>query len=294
MKILITGAKGMLAKAVINQFKDNNELILTDVSELDITDEKSTNEFITKVKPKYIINCAAYTAVDKAEEDVELAEKVNSIGPKNLAVAARKNEATLIHISTDYVFNGELDISKSYIENDEIAPVTVYGKTKAEGEKNIIENCDKYYILRTAWLYGDGNNFVRTMIKLGKEKNEVNVVNDQHGSPTYTVDLASIINQVIEKKLPYGIYHSTNLGFTTWYDFTKKIYEIANINCKVNPVTSEEFIRPAKRPKNSKMSKEKLLTNNVIIPEYEDALKRYIIAEKDTGMENWKWKKEKE
>ncbi len=286
MKILITGAKGMLAKAVINQFKDNNELILTDVSELDITDEKSTNEFITKVKPKYIINCAAYTAVDKAEEDVELAEKVNSIGPKNLAVAARKNEATLIHISTDYVFNGELDISKSYIENDEIAPVTVYGKTKAEGEKNIIENCDKYYILRTAWLYGDGNNFVRTMIKLGKEKNEVNVVNDQHGSPTYTVDLASIINQVIEKKLPYGIYHSTNLGFTTWYDFTKKIYEIANINCKVNPVTSEEFIRPAKRPKNSKMSKEKLLTNNVIIPEYEDALKRYIIAEKDTGMEN--------
>ena len=286
MKILITGAKGMLAKAVINQFKDNNELILTDVSELDITDEKSTNEFITKVKPKYIINCAAYTAVDKAEEDVELAEKVNSIGPKNLAVAARKNEATLIHISTDYVFNGELDISKSYIENDEIAPVTVYGKTKAEGEKNIIENCDKYYILRTAWLYGDGNNFVRTMIKLGKEKNEVNVVNDQHGSATYTVDLASIINQVIEKKLPYGIYHSTNLGFTTWYDFTKKIYEIANINCKVNPVTSEEFIRPAKRPKNSKMSKEKLLTNNVIIPEYEDALKRYIIAEKDTGMEN--------
>ena len=286
MKILITGAKGMLAKAVINQFKDNNELILTDVSELDITDEKSTNEFITKVKPKYIVNCAAYTAVDKAEEEVELAEKVNSIGPKNLAIAAKKNEATLIHISTDYVFNGELDISKSYIENDEIAPVTVYGKTKAEGEKNIIENCDKYYILRTAWLYGDGNNFVRTMIKLGKEKNEVNVVNDQHGSPTYTVDLASIINQVIEKKLPYGIYHSTNLGFTTWYDFTKKIYEIANINCKVNPVTSEEFIRPAKRPKNSKMSKEKLLTNNVIIPEYEDALKRYIIAEKDTGMEN--------
>lgn len=286
MKILITGAKGMLAKAVINQFKDNNELILTDVSELDITDEKSTNEFITKVKPKYIINCAAYTAVDKAEEEVELAEKVNSIGPKNLAIAAKKNEATLIHISTDYVFNGELDISKSYIENDEIAPVTVYGKTKAEGEKNIIKNCDKYYILRTAWLYGDGNNFVRTMIKLGKEKNEVNVVNDQHGSPTYTVDLASIINQVIEKKLPYGIYHSTNLGFTTWYDFTKKIYEIANINCKVNPVTSEEFIRPAKRPKNSKMSKEKLLTNNVIIPEYEDALKRYIIAEKDTGMEN--------
>ena len=125
-------------------------------------------------------------------------------------------------------------------------------------------------------MYGDGNNFVRTMIKLGKEKNEVNVVNDQHGSPTYTVDLASIINQVIEKKLPYGIYHSTNLGFTTWYDFTKKTYEIANINCKVNPVTSDEFIRPAKRPKNSKMSKSKLLENGVIIPKYENALERYL------------------
>lgn len=279
MKILITGAKGMLAKAVIDQFKDNNELILTDVSELDITDENNTNEFITRIKPKYIINCAAYTAVDKAEEDIELAKKVNSIGPKNLAIAAKKNDAILIHISTDYVFNGELDISKSYIEDDEIAPVTVYGKTKAEGEKNIIENCDKYYILRTAWLYGDGNNFVRTMIKLGKEKEEINVVSDQHGSPTYTVDLASIISQVIEKKLPYGIYHSTNEGFTTWYDFTKKIFEIANINCKVNPVTSEEFIRPAKRPKNSKMSKSKLLENGVIIPKYENALERYLNIE---------------
>ena len=279
MRILITGAKGMLAKAVIDQFKDNNELILTDVSELDITDENNTNEFITRIKPEYIINCAAYTAVDKAEEDIELAKKVNSIGPKNLAIAAKKNDAILIHISTDYVFNGELDISKSYIEDDEIAPVTVYGKTKAEGEKNIIENCDKYYILRTAWLYGDGNNFVRTMIKLGKEKEEINVVSDQHGSPTYTVDLASIISQVIEKKLPYGIYHSTNEGFTTWYDFTKKIYEIANINCKVNPVTSEEFIRPAKRPKNSKMSKSKLLENGVIIPKYENALERYLNIE---------------
>lgn len=283
MKILITGAKGMLAKAVIDQFKDNNELILTDVSELDITDENNTNEFITRIKPKYIINCAAYTAVDKAEEDIELAKKVNSIGPKNLAIAAKKNDAILIHISTDYVFNGELDISKSYIEDDEIAPVTVYGKTKAEGEKNIIENCDKYYILRTAWLYGDGNNFVRTMIKLGKEKEEINVVSDQHGSPTYTVDLASIISQVIEKKLPYGIYHSTNEGFTTWYDFTKKIFEIANINCKVNPVTSEEFIRPAKRPKNSKMSKSKLLENGVIIPKYENALERYLNIENVIG-----------
>lgn len=283
MKILITGANGMLAKAVINQFKDNNELILTDVSELDITNETKTNEFIKNIKPDYIINCAAYTAVDKAEEDVELAEKVNSIGPRNLAIAAKENNAILIHISTDYVFNGELDISKSYIESDKIDPVTIYGKTKAAGENSIIENCNNYYIFRTAWLYGDGNNFVRTMIKLGKEKEEVNVVCDQHGSPTYTVDLASIINQVIKKKLPYGIYHSTNEGFTTWYDFTKKIYEMAKLSCKVNPVTSEEFIRPAKRPKNSKMSKSKLLENGIIIPKYEDALERYLKTENVIG-----------
>lgn len=283
MKILITGANGMLAKAVINQFKDNNELILTDVSDLDITNETKTNEFIKNIKPDYIINCAAYTAVDKAEEDVELAEKVNSIGPRNLAIAAKENNAILIHISTDYVFNGELDISKSYIESDKIDPVTIYGKTKAAGENSIIENCNNYYIFRTAWLYGDGNNFVRTMIKLGKEKEEVNVVNDQYGSPTYTVDLADIISQVIEKKLPYGIYHSTNEGFTTWYGFTKKIYEMAKLSCKVNPVTSEEFIRPAKRPKNSKMSKSKLLEKGVIIPKYEDALERYLKTENIIG-----------
>ena len=283
MKILITGANGMLAKAVINQFKDNNELILTDVSELDITNEIKTNDFVAQIKPEYIINCAAYTAVDKAEEDIELAEKVNAIGPKNLAIAAKNNDATLIHISTDYVFNGELDTTKAYIESDEIGPVTVYGKTKAAGEKYIIENCDKYYILRTAWLYGDGNNFVRTMVKLGREKEEVNVVSDQYGSPTYTVDLACIINQVIERELPYGIYHSTNEGFTTWYDFTKKIYELANVNCKVNPVSSEEFIRPAKRPKNSKMSKDKLIENGVSIPKYEDALKRYLNIENIIG-----------
>lgn len=279
MKILITGANGMLAKSVIDQFKNENELILTDVMDLDITNNEKTNEFVNNLKPDYIINCAAYTAVDKAEEDIELAKKVNAIGPKNLAIAAKNNNATLIHISTDYVFNGDLNVNESYKEEDEINPVTVYGKTKAMGEKYIIDNCDNYYIFRTAWLYGDGNNFVRTMVKLGKEKEKVSVVMDQHGSPTYTVDLANIIYQVIQKKLPYGIYHSTNEGFTTWYDFTKRIYEISNINCKVNPVTSEQFIRPAKRPKNSKLSKQKLLENNIVIPKYEDALTRYLKSE---------------
>lgn len=278
MKILITGAKGMLAKAVRNELKDE-ELILTDVAELDITNIDAVREFVNEVQPDYIINCAAYTAVDKAEEQEELARKINALGPKNLAIVANEEDATLIHISTDYVFGGEKPVEEDYTEMEEKSPDTVYGVTKLEGEQAIIDSTFKYYIFRTAWLYGDGNNFVRTMLNLGKEKEELNVVADQHGSPTYAVDLANIIHQAIDKGIEYGIYHTTNLGYTTWYDFTKKIFEIAKIDCKVNPVTSEEFVRPAKRPKNSKLSKDKLLKAGVQVPTYEDALERYLKLE---------------
>lgn len=278
MKILITGANGMLAKAVREQFK-NEELICTDVEELDITNLEATQKFVEEVKPEYIINCAAYTAVDKAEEDRELAEKVNAIGPKNLAIAAKQNDVTLVHISTDYVFGGDKDIAEYYTEEEPKEPVTVYGITKLHGEENIKANCDKYYIFRTAWLYGDGKNFVRTMISLGKDRDEVAVVTDEHGSPTYAVDLASIISQAIEKQIPYGIYHATNQGFTTWFEFTKKIFELAGIDCKVNETTAAEFKRAAKRPSNSQLSKDKLLNAGVSVPQYEDALARYLKEE---------------
>lgn len=284
MKILITGANGMLAKSVRKRLEKGNELICTDVSDLDITDLEAVKNKVAEIHPEYIINCAAYTAVDKAEDNYDIADKINGDGPKNLAIAAKQQDAVLIHISTDYVFNGELDVEKAYKEEDEVGPVTVYGKTKLHGEQGVQENTDKYYIFRTAWLYGDGNNFVRTMLKLGKTKEELNVVADQHGSPTYAEDLANIIAEAIEKNIPYGIYHTTNQEFTTWYDFTKKIFELANISCKVNPVSTKKYIeimniKQAKRPKNSQLSKEKILSQGITIPNWEDGLKRYLQVE---------------
>jgi len=283
MKILITGANGMLAKSVRKRL-EGNEIICTDVEDLDITNEEAVKEFVTKVKPEYIINCAAFTAVDKAETAGEIVEKINADGPRNLAKAAKENDSVLVHVSTDYVFGGDLDVEKDYKEDDPKNPVTAYGITKLHGEEAIKENLDKYYIFRTAWLYGDGNNFVRTMLKLGETKDEINVVADQHGSPTYAEDLANFIGEAIEKKIPYGIYNATNEGYTTWYDFTKAIFEYAGIVCRVNPVTTEEYIEmmkvtQAKRPKNSQMSKEKLKSAGIEVPEWEDALKRYLKAE---------------
>ena len=282
MKILITGANGMLAKEVKEKFEQGNEIITTDVAELDITNEQAVMDYIVKAKPDYIINCAAYTAVDKAEENYELADRINGDGPANLAKAAKAAGAKLVHISTDYVFGGDLDISKDYSEDDAKSPVTAYGKTKLHGEQGIENNMDEYYIFRTAWLYGiGGNNFVKTMTKLGSTRDELNVVADQHGSPTYAKDLSDIIYQAIEKKIPYGIYNATNQGYTTWYDFTKEILEDQGIECKVNPVTTEEYIEmmkitQAKRPYNSQMSKNKLLEQGIEIPEWKDGLKRYL------------------
>ena len=282
MKILITGANGMLAKEVREKFSEGNEVILTDVSELDITNEKMVYDFITNLNPDLIINCAAYTAVDKAEENLELADRINGDGPTNLAKAAKAAGSKLVHISTDYVFGGDLDLSKTYKEDDEKKPVTAYGITKLHGEQGIQNNLDDYYIFRTAWLYGiGGNNFVKTMTKLGTERDELSVVSDQHGSPTYAKDLTEIIYQAVYKKIPYGVYNATNEGFTTWYDFTKEILNEQGIECKVNPVTTAEYIEmmkvtQAKRPYNSQMSKDKLKQAGIDIPEWKDGLRRYL------------------
>lgn len=286
-KILITGGNGMLAKAVRERFA-NEELILTDVNvketpdveELDITDLEKVLEFVETCKPDVIINCAAYTAVDAAETNEDLARKINADGPRNLAIAAKNVGSTLVHISTDYVFDGEKPVdAKLYVEANQTNPQNVYGITKLEGEEAVKENIEQYYIFRTAWLYGDGKNFVRTMLRLGRQNKQISVVADQHGSPTYTVDLADIIAQALDKKIPYGIYHTTNLRFTTWNKFAEKIFELAGIDCVVKPLTSEEYPQAAKRPKNSKLSKEKILGYGIEIPSWENALKRYLEKE---------------
>lgn len=282
MKILITGANGMLAKEVKEKFAIENEIITTDVAELDITNEEAVLDYVTNLKPDYIINCAAFTAVDKAEECYELADKINGDGPTNLAKAAKSVGTKLVHISTDYVFSGDLDVSKVYKEDDKKEPVTVYGITKLHGEQGIEKNMDEYYIFRTAWLYGvGGNNFVKTMTKLGSTRDELNVVSDQHGSPTYAKDLTEIIYQAIKKQIPYGVYHATNEGYTTWYEFTKEILKEQGIECNVKPVTTEEYIEmmkitQAKRPYNSQLSKNKLKEQGINIPEWKDGLRRYL------------------
>ena len=212
-----------------------------------------------------------------------MANRVNGLALENIAEAAKEVDATLIHISTDYVFDGKLDVDKAYTEDMDTAPVTAYGKTKLLGEQNAAK-AEKYYILRTAWLYGlGGKNFVKTMLKLSETHDTLSVVCDQHGSPTCTTTLCEIIEKVMEKEPEYGIYHSTNEGFTTWYDFTVKIMELAGKTIKVNPVTSEEYkqMNPASsdRPKNSKLLKEKLHSIDIYPKTWEEALADYLKEE---------------
>ena len=282
MKILITGANGLLGHELSSILKGHT-LILLSHSQLDISDPESVNKQIDSSSPDIIINSAAYTQVDACETNYDLAFKSNAIGPKNLAIKCKQLGIPLIHISTDYVFEGNEKKNSPLVEDDKLGPKTVYGKTKLEGEKMVQENCQKYFILRTAWLYGEGKNFVKTMLSLSKKNKELKVVNDQIGSPTYAKDLAKAIKEIIEKKSDkYGIYHVTNKGEVSWYEFAKKIFEIKNIEIKVNPCTSEEFPRPAPRPHYSVLSNQKWIDAGFTpMRNYEEALKEYLDSLKD-------------
>lgn len=276
MKILITGSNGQLGRELTKQYSSDKsaELILTDVNNLDITDYASVQKMVSEKRPDVIINCAAHTAVDKCETDVHNAYRINTIGPKNLAEAAYSIGAEIVQISTDYVFDGQ--VNKPLTEFDTPNPQTVYGASKLQGEELVKTLNPKHYIVRTAWLYGDGNNFVKTMINLSKTNDTIKVVNDQFGTPTSTVDLAAVIIKLVKEK-NYGLFHCTCKGKCSWYDFAKKIFELKNIDVNVVPCTTEEFPRPAKRPKYSVLQNYMLeLTTGDITRPWEEAVEEYL------------------
>lgn len=248
MKLLITGSKGQLGIELFNQLTDKKQIkiIETDIDNLDITDQKQVFGLIHNEKPDVIINCAAYTNVDACEENEDDAYKVNAVGAQNLSSAAYSIGAKMVQVSTDYVFDGTGNTPKR--EYERTSPRSVYGRSKEYGEVLVRQSNPRHFIVRTAWLYGEGNNFVRTMLKLAQDKKEIGVVNDQFGSPTSTVDLAKCIINLIHTE-SYGTYHATCEGQCSWYDFARKIFEIKGLNIKINPITSEELKRPAPRPK---------------------------------------------
>ncbi len=275
MKILITGCNGQLGNEMQLLEKENPQhtYFNTDVAELDITDQKAIEMFVSENAIDGIVNCAAYTAVDKAEENQDLCMKLNATAPDYLAQAIEKRGGWMIQISTDYVFDGTNH--KPYTEADSVCPNSTYGRTKLAGEQAVMAGCKKSMIIRTAWLYSTfGNNFVKTMIRLGKEKPELGVIFDQIGTPTYARDLAVAIFAAINQGIVPGIYHFSNEGVISWYDFTKAIHRIAGITtCRVRPLHTEEYPTPANRPHYSVLDKTKIKqTYNIEIPYWEESL----------------------
>ena len=285
MKVLVVGANGQLGRDVSNELKKrNHETIRTDVAGecdyvLDFTDKEATLSLAKKFDPEVIMNCAAWTRVDDAEdeENKPIVYKLNAIGPENLADAAKSVDAKLVHISTDYVFNGEG--TAPWKPDDKcFGPESYYGETKLLGEKAVEKYLEKSYIVRIAWLFGGPVSFVNTMLKVGKTHDEVRVVDDQIGTPTYSKDLARLLVDMI-KTDRYGYYHATNEGgYISWYEFCKEIYDQAGIGAKVTPVSTAEYgLSKAKRPFNSRLDKSKLSDNGFIrLPEWKDALNRYL------------------
>lgn len=259
-KILVTGANGQLGRCIQDLAVEYSGLtfVFTDYRELDITSQESVNIFFENEKFDYCINCAAYTAVDKAEEEIEQAYLINAEGVKHLAIACNEWDTILLHISTDFVFDGQKDTP--YTEEDSPNPINVYGASKLKGEQYVQEILDKYFIIRTSWVYSEyGHNFVKTMLRLGKERDEISVVNDQIGTPTYAGDLAKVIlNITSSSNNIYGLYHYSNEGVASWFDFARTIFKEANIDINLNSIKTEKYPTPAKRPAFSVMDKAKI------------------------------------
>lgn len=277
MKVLVTGVKGQLGYDVVRELqKRGHETVGVDIDEMDITDAAAVERVMTEVQPDAVIHCSAYTAVDRAEEDIEICRRVNVDGTENIAKICKKLNCKMLYLSTDYIFSG--DGERPWEPDDEASPLNAYGQSKYDGELVLKKYVEKYFIVRISWVFGiNGNNFIKTMLRLGRENGAVKVVDDQIGSPTYTYDLARLLVDMIESDR-YGAYHATNEGICSWYEFAKEIFRAAGMdNVSVTPVKSGEFPVKAKRPKNSRMSKEKLVANGFsLLPAWQDAVARYI------------------
>lgn len=276
MRVLVTGVKGQLGHDVVNELEKRKlEAVGVDIDEMDITDTSSVEKVITDAKVDAVIHCAAYTAVDAAEENVEICRKVNADGTQNIANICKKLNLKMMYISTDYVFDGEGH--NFWQPEDERKPLNVYGLTKYEGELAVQNTLDNYFIVRISWVFGvNGKNFIKTMLNLAENHKTLTVVNDQFGSPTYTYDLAVLlVDMILTNK--YGVYHATNEGICTWYEFACEIFKIAGKEVEVKPVNSDAFPAKARRPHNSRMSKDKLEKQGFNrLPGWQDAVKRYI------------------
>ena len=276
MKVLVTGVKGQLGYDVVKELeKRGHQPTGVDREEMDLMNNESIRTVIMALKPESIIHCAAYTAVDKAEEEQEICYQINSEAVKVIAECAKELDAKLVYISTDYVFDGTKD--GEYVETDLPNPISVYGASKLRGEQYIQSILEKYYIARTSWVFGiNGHNFIKTMRRLGTEREALTIINDQVGSPTYTADLAPLLVDMMETD-KYGVYHATNEDFCSWYEFANEIFEQSGIEVKTNPITTDQYPTAAKRPLNSRLNKDKLKKAGFrTLQTWEQALEQYI------------------
>ena len=279
--ILVTGSTGQLGSDVVKELlKRGYSTLSPNRSELTLCSEDNIRNYILNSNCEAIVHCAAYTQVDKAEDEKDLCIKINATATKHIAKCAKILDIPMIYISTDYVFDGTKD--GKYTENDETNPINIYGESKLAGEKYVQEILDKYYIVRTSWVFNiNGKNFIETMLRLSKANNQLSIVNDQIGSPTYTKDLSRLLVDMLETS-KYGLYHATNEGYCSWYEFANTIFKLANINIDIKAINSNEYASRAKRPLNSKLSKDKLIEYGFKpLPHWEDALKDYLIRRRD-------------